>query len=156
MTRRSRLLQSLSAIGIVAAATLAAAQSACPSGYRVIAHHYDAELRKIWELQQNCLHPDWPAHSAVSSNTAPVSAKLTSLQLATVSIVQPVLVHAGEPVHLWSQDASSRIEITGIAEQSARLGDRINVRITHQTESGVNIQHIAGTVRATDDVEIAQ
>ena len=130
----------------------------CPSGYRVIARRYDAELLKTWELRQDCLHPDWPAHSvAVSSNTALLTANLTPLSLATTFPAQPLLVRAGEPVRLWSQDASSHIEITGIAEQGARLGERINVRLTHKTdESGIIIQHIAGIVRGADDVEIAQ
>jgi len=68
-----------------------------------------------------------------------------------------VLVRAGESVRVWSQDAASRIEITGIAEQSARLGERINVRLTRRTEdSGLSIQHIAGIVRSANEVEIAQ
>lgn len=133
------------------------AQTLC-AGYHVVARHYDAELRKTWELRQDCLHPGWPVHSvAVSSNTALLNAKVTPLSLAAGLPAQPLLVRAGEPVRLWSQDANSRIEITGIAEQSARFGERINVRLTHQTdESGIIIQHIAGIVRAADDVEIAQ
>lgn len=143
------------AMQVACSSTLAQIPCTC---YRVIARHYDAELRKTWELRQDCVHPDWPAHSvAVSSSTALLTANLTSLSPATAISVHPLLVHAGEPVRLWSQDANSRIEITGVAEQSARFGERINVRLTHQTdESGIIIQHIAGIVRAADDVEIAQ
>ncbi|HWH56669.1 MAG TPA: hypothetical protein VN682_03505 [Terriglobales bacterium] len=155
---KSRLFPTIvcaAAMPIGCAAILA--QTPC-AGYRVVARHYDAELRKTWELRQDCLHPGWPAHSvAVSSNTALLTANLTPLSAPNTFPVHPLLVRAGEPVRLWSQDANSRIEITGIAEQSARFGERINVRLTHQTdESGIIIQHIAGIVRGEDDVEIAQ
>ncbi len=150
----SRLFPFVCAAAMPIACASILAQTPC-TGYRVIARHYDAELRKTWELRQDCLHPDWPAHSvAVSSNTALLTANLTPLSLATTF---PLLVRAGEPVRLWSQDANSRIEITGIAEQPAKFGERINVRLTHQTgESGIIIQHVAGIVRGADDVEIAQ
>jgi hypothetical protein len=158
INRRSRLFPIIvcaAAMPMACAAILA--QTPC-AAYRVIARRYDAELRKTWELRQDCIHPDWPAHSvAVSSNTALLAVNLTPLSLASSLPVQPLLVRAGERVRLWSQDANSRIEIGGIAEQTARLGERINVRLTHQTdESGIIIQHIAGIVRGADDVEIAQ
>ena len=135
----------------------ASAQSACSSGYRVVARRYDAELRKTWELRQDCTHPGWPAYSVAVANTVLLSGNSISLPLAATSNLRPLLVLAGEPVRVWSQDAASRIEITGIAEQSARLGERINVRLSRQTEeSGLRIQHIAGIVRGANEVEIAQ
>lgn len=151
------LLRSIcAAVVLVASCAPAFAQTACPSGYRVMSRHFDAELRKTWELRQDCAHPAWPSHSVVVQNEPLLAGNNSSLPLATVAIVQPILVRAGEPVHLWSQDASSRIEIGGIAEQSARLGERINVRITYQSDdSGIAIQHIAGIVRGANDVEIA-
>jgi len=143
----------LSSLGVIA-------QSTCPAGYHVLSRHYDAELRRTWELRQDCAHPDWPAHAVAITNSALHAGNSTSSSLvavSTVPAVQPILVRAGEPVHLWLQDAASRIEITGIAEQSAHLGERINVRITRQTEdTGLAIQHIAGVVRASANVEIAQ
>ncbi|HEY5056788.1 MAG TPA: flagella basal body P-ring formation protein FlgA [Acidobacteriaceae bacterium] len=138
----------------------AIAQSACPAGYRVLSRRYDAELRTMWELRQDCAHPAWPACSVAIANSALLAGNSTSLPLAAVSTIPaaaPILVRAGEPVRLWSQDAASRIEIAGIAEQSAHLGEQINVRITHQTEdNGLAIQHIAGIVRAAANVEMAQ
>lgn len=134
------------------------AQTGCTSGYRVVSRHYDAELRKTWELRQDCAHPDWPARTVATAfgDTEHLTDNPAS-PAAEVSSVPPLLVHAGEPVRLWSQDATSRIEITGIAEQSARAGERINVRISHQSsDSGLTIQHIAGIVRAADSVEITQ
>jgi hypothetical protein len=158
MKRRTVLLKMLSAMAILATCAVTLAQpAACPAGYRVLSRHYDSELRKIWELRQDCAHPTWPAFSAAVANSALLAGNSTSLPLATVINVQPLLVHAGENVRLWSQDTSARIEINGVAEQSAHLGEHINVRITHQTdENGLTIQHIAGVVRAADSVEMSQ
>lgn len=158
MQAKSRRIRVLCAAGILASCAAGIAQNAaCPSGYRVVARRYDAELRKTWEFRQDCGHPEWPAYSVAVSNAALLTGNLTSLPQAHASNIEPLLVRAGERVRLWSQDASSRIEITGIAEQSARAGERINVRVAHQTDdSGLAIQHIAGIVRASGNVEIAQ
>ncbi|HXE06837.1 MAG TPA: flagella basal body P-ring formation protein FlgA [Acidobacteriaceae bacterium] len=159
MKRHTRWSHILFAASLAATSGVAFAQdAACTAGYRVVARRYDVELRKIWEMRQDCLHPEWPAHAIAIALNTPLPVAITPQRLpATASVVPPILVHAGEPVRLWSQDASSRIEITGTAEQSARLGERIHVRIAHQTEdSGLTVQHIPGIVRAADDVEIAQ
>jgi hypothetical protein len=158
-SRTTNLVLMICTTAILSVCAPAPAQNpACPAGYRVLARRYDAELRKTWEMRQSCLHPEWPARSAaIVSNSTLLAGNSTSLPLVAVSNIQPVLVHAGEAVRLWSQDATSRIEIGGIAEQSARAGERINVRVSHQTDdSGITMQHIAGIVRATDNVEIAQ
>ena len=148
-------------VAAVAASSIGAfAQSACPAGYRVLSRHYDAQLSKTWELRQNCAHPAWPAHAVAIPNSILLTVSTTSSPLVAVSTipnVPSILVRAGESVRLWSQDAASRIEITGTAEQSAHLGERINVRITRQNEdAGLVVQHIAGIVRAVANVEIAQ
>jgi flagellar basal body P-ring formation chaperone FlgA len=157
---RKQQLSQLLTIAIALSSIGAVAQSACPAGYRVLAHRYDTFLQKTWEFRQDCAHPAWPAHSVAIADSALLAGNATSLPLALASAVppaQPLLVRAGESVRLWSQDAASRIEITGIAEQSAHLGERINIRITHQTDdSGLVVQHIAGIVRAAGNVEIAQ
>lgn len=65
------------------------------------------------------------------------------------------LVHAGDPVKLWRQDATVRIEMSGIAEQSGRDGDHVTVRITRQTEEyGMTVERFAGIVRGSGDVEM--
>jgi flagella basal body P-ring formation protein FlgA len=70
---------------------------------------------------------------------------------------QPLLVHAGDPVRLWLQDDTVRIEMSGIAEQSARGGEGVLVRILRQTDdAGLTMQQVAGVVRGLGEVEIAQ
>jgi hypothetical protein len=133
----------------------AVAQSTCASnGYRVLARRWDAVLGRGWELRQDCAHPEWPAH-AVAVNVAGPQAYSGTPAQPFQSVSQLQLVHAGEPVRLWLQDATVRIEMSGVAEQSGRGGDRVIVRISRQTdENGLTVGHFAGIVRGAGDVEM--
>jgi flagella basal body P-ring formation protein FlgA len=76
-------------------------------------------------------------------------------QIAPGQMYQPLLIHAGDYVKLWMQDKTVRIELSGVAEQSAHNGERVIVRILQQTEdAGQTVQRIAGIVRGTGDVEM--
>jgi flagella basal body P-ring formation protein FlgA len=69
----------------------------------------------------------------------------------------PLLVRAGERVRLWRRDAVVRIEMSGVAESSARDGERVVVRVTRETEdAGLATQEIAGVVRGAGDVEMVR
>jgi hypothetical protein len=132
----------------------AIAQSNCtPDGYRVLARRWDAVLGRGWELRQNCAHPEWPAH-AVAVNAADPRTQTAPLQ-SVEAIPRIQLVHAGEPVRLWLQDATVRIEMSGVAEQSGRDGDHVVVRITRQTDTdGMTVERFTGIVRGAGDVEM--
>jgi hypothetical protein len=136
----------------------AQANSGCtPAGYRVIAHQRDTVLNMSWELRQDCTHPEWPARAVAISAAAEylLPHSLPGAKFEASRLSPPLLVHAGDPVRLWQQDSTVRIEMSGIAEQSAHEGDHIVVRITRQTEdAGLNVQRISGIVRATGDVEM--
>jgi flagella basal body P-ring formation protein FlgA len=68
---------------------------------------------------------------------------------------RPLLVRAGDTVRLCLQDEKVRIEMTGVAEQSARDGEPVVVRVTHQSDdAGLTVERIAGIVRAPGDVEM--
>jgi flagella basal body P-ring formation protein FlgA len=67
----------------------------------------------------------------------------------------PLLVRAGDSVRLWQQAENVRIEMTGVAEQGARAGEPIMVRVVRQTDdAGQTVQRISGTVRGAGDVEM--
>ncbi|HWB32387.1 MAG TPA: flagella basal body P-ring formation protein FlgA [Acidobacteriaceae bacterium] len=125
-------------------------------GYRVLAQHWDAVLNKAWETRQSCAHPSWPAYLVSINHPSPALPASGPLIRPGLSVTEqrPLLVRAGESVRLWSQDANVHIELTGIAEQSARLGERIQVRITNREESGLTTQEIPGVVRGAGDVEM--
>jgi hypothetical protein len=133
----------------------AVAQSNCtPDGYRVLARRWDAVLGKAWELRQNCAHPEWPAHSVATNGAGPQAQSDTPMQ-SFQALPQAQLVHAGDPVRLWLQDATVRIEMSGVAEQSGRDGDHVVVRITRQTDTdGLTVERFTGIVRGAGDVEM--
>jgi flagella basal body P-ring formation protein FlgA len=66
-----------------------------------------------------------------------------------------LLVRAGDAVTLWQRDATVQIEMSGVAEQSARIGEPVVVRITRQNDDGgLIVDRIAGVVRGAGDVEM--
>ena len=141
--------------GVVASDGRAVAQAsaACGAGgYRVVAQRWDATLRMGWELRQDCAHPEWPARSVA------VSAVLQSGRVQATEVsrnVRTLLVRAGDRVRLWQQDKNVRIEMTGVAEESARDGEHVVVRVTRQTEDANQaVRRIDGTVRGAGDVEM--
>jgi hypothetical protein len=141
--------------GVVTSGVRAFAQTSVPcgaGGYRVVARRWDATLRIGWELREDCAHPEWPARSVA------VSAVLQSGRVQATEVsqtVRPLLVRAGDRVRLWQQDENVRIEMTGVAEASARGGEHVVVRVTRQTEdAGLAVQRIDGTVRSAGDVEM--
>lgn len=132
----------------------ATAQSNCsPAGYRVTARRWDAVLGTVWELRQNCAHPEWPAHAVALAGASPLPPP--GIALRFVETLQPLQIHAGDQVKLWLQDATVRIEMRGVAEQSGRDGDHIIIRIIRQTDDdGMTIERITGIVRGAGDVEM--
>jgi hypothetical protein len=143
--------------GIVLTSIPAYSETGCAvGGYRVLARRWDAVLRTAWELRQDCAHPEWPAHSvAVGAIAAGGGIGGTEVLPPSVAIVPPLLVRAGDAVRLWLQDATVRIEMSGVAEQSAHSGERVLVRVTKQdADEGLTVQHIAGIVRGVGDVEM--
>lgn len=135
------------------------AQSGCGSaGFRVIARRWDAVLKMSWELRQDCIHPEWPARSVATAGLTGQGLRKPIVEVSGGDrIVQLFPVRAGDTVRLWQQSEAVRIEMSGVAERSARNGERVVVRIVRQSaEEGQIVDHIAGTVRGAADVEMDQ
>lgn len=143
-------------LGLLACGGVGRGQSAagCGSaGYRVVARRWDAVLEKGWEVRQDCAHPEWPARAVAVSGVVAVGEVV--VRASEVVAPRPLLVRAGERVRLWERDAVVRIEMSGVAEASARAGERVMVRVTRQTEdAGLATEDVAGTVRGVGDVEM--
>lgn len=123
-----------------------------PDGYRVFARRWDAILKMGWELKQDCAHPQWPSRS-VAVGTVSRSGVVRMSEI--VPTLQPLLVRAGDRVRLWMQDATVRIQMDGVSEQSARIGERVMIQVTRQAaDAGMTVERIAGIVRAAGDVEM--
>lgn len=151
------LVVALITSGVLTWPISAIAQSGCGSdGYRVISRRWDALLGTGRELRQNCTHPEWPVRSILmGSGVTGDPVKHNSPVPESKLLLQPLLVHAGDTVRLWQQDEKVRIEMYGVAEQSAREAERTIVRVLRQHgEEGTSVERIAGVVRATGDVEM--
>jgi len=136
------------------AAAFAQGAGCSGDGHRVVATRWDAVMGKSWELVEDCAHPERPARliaavSAIEAGPAGIARGVP------VAVVQPLLVRAGDVVRLWQQTDTVRIEMTGVVERSAAMGERVVVRVTRQTEdAGLTVQRIDGTVRGAGDVEM--
>lgn len=145
-------------------AAWARADTGCAAvGYRVVATRWDAVLGRSWQLREECAHPEWPARwVAGSARTAGpgVSSGARNGAIRTKAVAppeKPLLVHAGGPVTLWMQDAIERVEMSGVAEQSAHIGEHVMVQVSRQNdEQGRTIERFAGTVSGPGDVEMDQ
>lgn len=151
-----KMLYGLGLAGAWCTPAMAQADAGCGrGGYRVIAARWDAVLRRSWELHEDCAHPERPAR-VVAGNWAGPSAQGTGARPAEVApIAQPLLVHAGDAVRLWMQDRTVRIEMSGVAEESACVGEHVVVRTTRQNDdTGFTVERVAGIVRGPGDVEM--
>jgi hypothetical protein len=139
-------------------AVQAQTQAACGAdGYRVTGTRWDAVLRKGYEYRQDCAHPEWPARLVVltSADGARIANSGPATSVAAAISLGPLMVNAGSPVRLWLHSDVVRIEMNGVAERSARIGDHITVQVTHQSdENGLTEEHIAGIVRGPGEVEM--
>jgi hypothetical protein len=73
----------------------------------------------------------------------------------SATLVEPLLVHAGDTVRLWQQAEKVRIEMYGVVERSAREAERVVVRVVRQNgDEGTSTERISGIVRAAGDVEM--
>jgi hypothetical protein len=126
-------------------------------GYRVAALRWDPLLRQKWALIASCGHPERPLIAV----PVPTHDRAPLLQAdsdpAITNSPRPLLpvVHAGDLVHLRSQEATFRIELAGIAQESAATGQRVRVRILRSDlADGGPPQTVSGVVRGLRDVEI--
>ena len=139
-------------------AVATAAQAVCGAiGYRVVLQWWDPVLQRNWELRQDCAHPTWPPRSFPTTATSAAITKGNPPAIGSEAApnVMPLLMHAGDRVHLWMQNEMVRIEMSGVVEQSAHSGERVIVQVTRQNvEAGLSVERIAGIVRGYEDVEI--
>jgi flagella basal body P-ring formation protein FlgA len=68
-----------------------------------------------------------------------------------------MVVRAGEMVRLWSQDGLSRMETTGVAQESGVVGKRIRVRLLRQGMNSDEVEKfLSGVVDGPGSVEMGR
>jgi hypothetical protein len=118
------------------------------SGYRITGFQLDPVLGQRWALIASCSHPEWPVVAL------PIHRDAAQSHIESAAPLAPV-IHIGDTVRLWRQDAFLRIETAGIAEENGYPGKTIRVRLLHRSEDEpFSQQQIAGIVRGPADVEM--
>ncbi|MBS1799411.1 MAG: flagella basal body P-ring formation protein FlgA [Acidobacteria bacterium] len=118
-------------------------------GFRVANIRWDPYLQQQWAIVVSCTHPELP----------PLALKVPN-RYASVIKLSPPAVRNGDVVRAWSQDPFVRIEVTGVAEGSAAIGDRIRIRTIRSLSSSDGLvvsdssETLFGIVRGPHNVEI--
>jgi len=124
-------------------------------GFRVTALRWDPLLQQQWAIVSSCERPELP------SLTLPVPEKISRHKGVTKTSLS--IVHSGDVVRVWSQETFVRIEMTGVAEENAALGDRVRIHLLRPptavfegADFAANTETLFGVARGAHEVEIKQ
>jgi hypothetical protein len=142
------------AIDSLQANSLASAASE-DSGYRVTGIQSDPVLGQRWVMISNCSHPEWPSVALQATGTTSLKMPLEGKHLLIESVRQTSVIRAGDIVRLWRQEKLVRIEVAGVSEESASLGQKVRVRLLRGNTDDQSIpEQFSGVVRGPSNVEI--
>ncbi len=123
-------------------------------GFRLEFVRWDEVGGRGWASVRSCVHPEWPAAMLPADGTH------RSDRPAVASVGQPspamhMDVMGGSLVHVVLADAVVRMEMTGIAQSSGRVGDRIRVRIAGPADAGEE-RVLDSVIRSAQFVEVVR
>ena len=95
-------------------------------GYRLVFVRVDAIGGRAWAGVRSCLHPEWPVVLVAGASMPPQPRRKDAR--ASVATQQPDVV-GGRPVRVVLADSTVRMEMSGVAMGSGRVGDHVWVRI---------------------------
>jgi hypothetical protein len=125
-------------------------------GYQVTSIQTDPILGQRWAMIASCDHPERPAFSVQTEGPDAAEHSLVSgPQTVLNSTHAAPVIHVGDRVRLWRQEAVLRIELAGVAEENGSLGKLIRVRLLRRNTDDQSTQtEFAGIVRGKSDVEM--
>jgi Chaperone for flagella basal body P-ring formation len=125
-------------------------------GYWVTSIQTDPMSGQRWAMIASCDHPERPVFSLQTEQAgAAQQLQLSEPQMMPDNAHATPLVHVGDTVRLWRQEAVLRIEMAGVAEENGGLGKLIRVRLLRRgTEDQSTRAEFAGVVRGRADVEM--
>ena len=125
------------------------------SGYRVTGIQSDPVLGQRWVMISSCSHPEWPAVALQATETTSLEVLLEGKHPLIDGVRQTPVIHAGDIVKLWRQEKLLRIEVGGVSEDSAGLGQTVRVRLLRGNADDQSIpEQFSGVVRGPSNVEI--
>jgi hypothetical protein len=129
---------------------------ATDGGYRVASVQTDPMSGQRWATISSCNHPERPTFSlqAEGSDSAEHSQLRESQTVMDSTHLIPV-IHVGDTVRLWRQEAVLRIELAGVAEENGSLGKLVRIRLLRRNTDDQSTQaEFTGIVRGKSDVEM--
>ena len=122
-------------------------------GYRLELVRRDAVGGRSWARVRSCAHPEWPG-VVVHSALAPLVERHLDHEKAVLEMVCPEMI-AGKRVRVVGGNAVVRLEMTGVAQSSGRVGELIQVRILAPGGDGEGRVEVA-VVRSAELLELIQ
>jgi hypothetical protein len=111
---------------------------------------FDPVLKRSWVVMTDCLHPAWPAHAIETQmNRGEMERLLVAPAKADGSQISAPIVASGSRIEVW-RDGGARIRLSGIALESAAVGQPIRVR------AGLGSTPLRGIVRGPRSVELTE
>ncbi len=119
--------------------------AACANAQTATAIHWDPVLHQQWLTTTNCSHPERPAQAKLMFTS-------TSRSRSTQPD-KPLAVRAGDRIRLTYHQSTTRMELTGVAEESGAVGSTIHARLAQPTPSA-NIPEAKAIVRGPSEAEL--
>ncbi len=124
-------------------------------GYRLEASRFDPFLHASWATVVSCSHPERPAYVVLEAITSPERPRdEAAARPAGGQAAQPV-VRPGSTVRLIIRENAAQLELAGVAQTNAAIGDSVKVRLTPFGE-GAESRFAVGIVRSADLVEVVR
>lgn len=122
--------------------------AACVNAQSATVLHWDLVLHQQWRTTTDCDHPERPARAMLTYSSTPLPKTIQHPS-------RPLVVRAGDRIRLWSQQNNTRMELTGIAEESGAVGSTVHVRLT-TSASAEDEPELQGIVRGPSEAELQQ
>jgi hypothetical protein len=125
-------------------------------GYRVTSIEADPVSGQRWAMISSCDHPERPAFSLQIEGSDSAEHSLPSEPQTVIQSAHLIpVIHVGDSVRLWRQEAALRIELAAVAEENGSLGKLIRVRLLRRNTDDQSITaEFNGIVRGKSDVEM--
>jgi len=124
-------------------------------GYRLETIHRDELAGKNWATVRSCVHPNWPGVMVLTALTPNLNQDKAAAQTGHPTALPEMVMVNGAAVRVVMLDGMARIELSGIAQGSGRIGDRVWVRIAPPVE-GTEGRLAQAVVRSAEILEIGQ
>ncbi len=129
-------------------------------GFRLEAVRRDAFSGVEWATVRSCAHPEWPGTLVLGS--AWTSGSRLAARRGEIGGARALVLLAGARVRLVETSGNVKLEMSGVAQGSGAIGDRVKVRMMPVSGDGTDAgtswggseRFLTGVVRSSELVEV--